>query len=352
MADAMASGGMKDVGYEYIIIDDCWMTKERSKDGRFVEDSTRFPSGIKALADYVHSKGLKFGIYSDAGTKTCAGYPGSRGYEFIDAQTFADWGVDYLKYDWCYHGEQLSKPSYSTMRDALYKTGRPMILSICEWGSTQPWTWAKDIGHLWRTTSDIIDCFDCKANWGGLGVLQIIDEQVPLRKYSGPGHWNDMDMLEVGNEGLTLSECRTHFSFWNLMSSPIIAGNDLRTMSKEIKTILTNKEMIEIGQDPLGIAAMRWMDYGDFEVWFKPLENDNFAVAFLNRSDDPYPLEYNLLNKVAFDLEMGRKSYKVTNAYMMRDVWKHKDLGNTKQTIKTVLDPHDILVLKLYKHSK
>jgi alpha-galactosidase len=202
MADEMVSSGMQDAGYEYIVIDDCWQV-DRDENGEIVVDKERFPHGIKYLADYIHSKGLKFGIYSCAGSKTCAGRPGGRGHEYQDARTYARWGVDYLKYDWCYTTTQDARASYSTMRDALYAAGRPIVFSLCEWGTAKPWEWAKEVGHLWRTTGDIVDRWDA--------MIDIFEKQKDLARYAGPGYWNDPDMLEVGNGGMTTEEYRTHF---------------------------------------------------------------------------------------------------------------------------------------------
>jgi alpha-galactosidase len=211
-ADAVVSTGMKDAGYQYVVIDDCWQVS-RDAEGNIVPDPKRFPSGMKALADYIHSKGLKFGIYSDAGTGTCQKRPGGRGYEFQDARQYAAWGVDYLKEDWCNTlPGQNAESSYTLMRDALAATGRPIVFSLCEWGSNKPWLWAGPVGNLWRATGDIQDCWDCKKQWGGNGVVQIIDLMAGLESYSGPGHWNDPDMLEVGNGGMTTEEYRAHFS--------------------------------------------------------------------------------------------------------------------------------------------
>src|ERR1043165_6347758 len=233
-ADAMATNGMKDAGYQYVNIDDCWHG-ERDAQGFIQPDPKRFPSGIKALADYVHSKGLKLGIYSDAGNQTCAGLAGSRGHEYQDALSYAQWGVDYLKYDWCHCEDLKVQGAYATMRDALHAAGRPMVFSICEWGSNKPWEWAGPIGHLWRTTPDIWCNFDGikdHTTWKAQGVLQILDMQKELRKYAGPGHWNDPDMLEVGN-GMSVNEDRAHFSLWCMLAAPLITGNDLRKMSPE-----------------------------------------------------------------------------------------------------------------------
>jgi len=226
-ADAMVEKGMRDAGYLYVVIDDCWQIA-RDEQGNIIPDPERFPSGMKALGDYIHSKGLKFGIYSDAGTKTCQKRPGSRGYEFQDARTYASWGVDYLKYDWCHTSTQDAPASYALMRQALDATGRPIVFSICEWGTHKPWLWgAKVGGNLWRTTEDILNCWDCTTDWGGMGFIWILDKQDTLWKYAGPGHWNDPDMLEVGNSGLTLEESRAHFSLWCVLTARLMAGNDI-----------------------------------------------------------------------------------------------------------------------------
>ncbi|MDP4276446.1 MAG: glycoside hydrolase family 27 protein, partial [Bacteroidota bacterium] len=217
MADAMVSSGMKDAGYNYIVIDDCWQVG-RDENGNILADKDRFPNGMKALADYVHSKGLKFGLYSCAGSKTCQGRPGSRGYQFQDALQYARWGVDYLKYDWCYDEGQNAKAAYQTMSDALKACGRPIVLSICEWGESKPWEWAKGIGQLWRITPDIRDCFDCSFNWGGVGVLQILDKAMEISSAAGPGHWNDLEMLEIGNGNQTETEYRSHMAIWCMMA--------------------------------------------------------------------------------------------------------------------------------------
>ena len=270
--DNMASSGMKDAGYEYIVIDDCWHG-DRDENGFIHADKEKFPSGMKALVDYVHSKGLKFGIYSDAGWQTCGGKPGSRGREFQDAQIYAEWGVDYLKYDWCNTEGLKAEGAYLTMRDALYVAGRPIVLSICEWGDNQPWEWAEDIGHLWRTTGDIYPCWDCEedhGDWSSWGVLRILDMQDGLRKYAGPGHWNDPDMMEVGN-GMSVAEDRAHFAMWCMLSAPLIAGNDLADMSAETVAILTNEDMIAINQDSLGIQCFKYSSKEGLETWFKPL---------------------------------------------------------------------------------
>ncbi len=294
-ADAMVSSRLKDAGYEYVVIDDCWQVG-RDKEGNILADPQRFAGGIKAVADYVHSKGLKFGIYSDAGTGTCQNRPGGRGYEFQDARQYAAWGVDYLKYDWCNHGTQNSEASYSIMRDALAKAGRPIVFSLCEWGSTKPWLWAKDVGNLWRTTGDIVNKWSGSEKWGGLGVVQILDEVNGLESYAGPGHWNDPDMLEVGNGGLSDTEERAHFSLWCILAAPLMAGNDLSSMKPEVQAILTNKDLIAIDQDPLGIQGRRVKKTGDLEVWSKELSDGGRAVALLNRGSSEQQISVSWIN--------------------------------------------------------
>ncbi len=335
-ADAMVASGMRDAGYQYIVIDDCWQVDRDSK-GNIIVDGKTFPSGIKALADYVHAKGLKFGIYSDAGTKTCAGRPGSWGYEFQDARQYAEWGVDYLKYDWCNNGGQNSAAAYSRMRDALAVCGRPIVFSICEWGSTKPWLWAKDIGNLWRTTGDIQDFWEGKKDWGGLGVVQIIDLQDGLEAYSGPGHWNDPDMLEVGNGGMTDSEYRSHFSFWCLLAAPLMAGNDLRTMKPATRDILTNKEVIAIDQDPLGKQGSKVRDDGDLEVWARPLADGGRAVILFNRGTKAAQITVNWP-------EIG---YTKDVPAQVRDLWQHKDLGAFKGGFGAAVPGHGVVMVRI-----
>ena len=315
MADAMVSSGMKDAGYQYVVIDDCWQV-DRDANGNIVADPKRFPSGMKALADYIHSLGLKFGVYSCAGTKTCAGRPGSRGREFQDAKQYAAWGVDYLKYDWCNHGTEDGQAAYSTMHDALEASGRPIVFSMCEWGSNKPWLWGKGIGNLWRTTGDISDCWDCKKPYQ-LGWVKILDLQDGLDSFAGPGHWNDPDMLEVGNGGMTPTEYRAHFSFWCLLAAPLMAGNDIRNMTPEIKTILTNKEVIAVDQDRLGREGRRiWKD-GDREVWSKDLSSGGRAVILFNRGtrDAEIPVAWEALG------------YPGHVSASVRDLWAGKNLG-------------------------
>ena len=349
-ADAMVSSGMKDAGYEYINIDDTW-EGGRDSQGFIQVDPKKFPSGMKALADYVHSKGLKLGIYSDAGAKTCAGRAGSRGHEYQDALVYAQWGIDYLKYDWCGCEDLDARGAYTTMRDALHAAGRPMIFSICEWGSNKPWKWGGDVGNLWRTTGDIFHCFDCKAGNGGSyswGVLQIVDMQEGLRKYAGPGHWNDPDMLEVGN-GMTVNEDRAHFSMWCMLAAPLISGNDLRHMPRETAGILMNKDAIAVDQDRLGIEGFQYSSDGVLEVWFKPLVDGDWAMCVLNRSDRPQKVRFDWKKEKISDDLSKREAQFDTTTYKVRDLWTKQDVGTTGETLNAELPGHDVLMLRLNK---
>jgi alpha-galactosidase len=334
-ADALVSSGMSEAGYQYIVIDDCWQVS-RDANGNIVSDPVRFHSGIKALADYVHSKGLKFGIYSDAGTQTCAGRPGSRGHEFQDALQYAAWGVDYLKYDWCHTDTADAQAAYTTMRDALAATGRPIVFSICEWGGHKPWLWAKDVGNLWRTTGDISDCWDCKKK-NQLSFVNILDKQDGLESYAGPGHWNDPDMLEVGNGGMTAIEYRAHFSFWALLSAPLLAGNDLQQMSPEIKTILTNKEAIAVDQDALGMQGRRVRKDGDLEVWSKQMQDGSRTVILFNRGASDADIS------VSWE-ELG---YPAKLPAAVRDLWEKKDLGGFTGKFFAKVVSHGVVMVRI-----
>jgi alpha-galactosidase len=336
-ADTMVSSGMKDAGYQFVILDDCWQTG-RDASGNIVADAERFPSGIKALADYVHSKGLKFGIYTDAGTMTCAKRLGSIGHEYQDAKQYATWGVDYLKEDWCNTlPGQNSESSYTLMRNALAESGRPIVFSICEWGSTKPWLWAGSIGNLWRSTGDIQDCWDCKKDWGGNGVTQIIDQMNGLETYAGPGHWNDPDMLEVGNGGMTKEEYRAHFSMWALFSAPLLAGNDISSMTADTKEILLNKEVIAIDQDPLGRQGRRVKKTGDQEIWSKQLEDGSRAVVLLNRGP--------AATKIAVSwTDIG---YPDSLPASVRNLWTANDLGKQTGAYSADVPSHGAVMLTI-----
>jgi alpha-galactosidase len=339
IADAMVSSGMQQAGYQYIVIDDCWQVR-RDSIGNIVADPVKFPSGIKALADYVHSKGLKFGIYTCAGTKTCAGRPASLGYELTDARQYAAWGVDFLKEDWCNTVPGQAAPaSYTRMRDALYKAGRPIVFSLCEWGSNKPWLWAENVGHLWRTTGDIEDKWssrkpgDTSARSGS--VLGNLDLEEGLEKYAGPGHWNDPDMLELGNGGLTVDEERAHFSLWCMLAAPLLAGNDLRQMSDATRSMLTNRDLIAVDQDPLGRQAYRIFSKQDLEVFIKPLSGGDTAVCMLNRGDQEKKLDF------------AWKDYSIGGGHAIKELWNGGAQGTTTARYRGSIGRHQVIVLRL-----
>jgi alpha-galactosidase len=335
VANAMATNGMKDAGYQYVVIDDCWQTA-RDTDGNIIADPRRFPSGIKALADYVHARGLKFGIYSCAGTNTCAGRPGGLFHEVQDARTYASWGVDYLKFDWCNHADESSEHAYARMCAALLASGRPMVFSICEWGEGRPWLWGANVGNLWRTTGDISDCWDCTNKWTS-GWLRNLDSQAALAAYAGPGHWNDPDMLEVGNGGMSISEYQAHFSLWCIVAAPLIAGNDLIDMSPEIKWILTSKELIAVDQDPLGKQGVRLSAKGGGEVWAKQLADGSRAVALFNRGSAPTEI-------LVHWEDLGYPGHLRAT---VRDLWAEKKLGRFKHKFSTQVMSHGVVVVKI-----
>jgi alpha-galactosidase len=339
-ADAMVKSGMKDAGYQYVVIDDCWQVT-RDQSGNIVADPQRFPSGIKALADYVHSLGLKFGIYSDVGSKTCAGRPGSLGHEYQDARQYAAWTVDYLKYDWCNATTQDGPSSYALMRQALDASGRPIVLSICEWGTNKPWLWGKDAGgNLWRTTGDIQDRWQGRVKWPAgdccsNGVVDIVDLQVGLESFAGPGHWNDPDMLEVGNGGMTDTEYRSHFSLWAILAAPLIAGNDLRDMRPEIRDILTNKEVIAVDQDPLGSEGRRVKKNGDLEVWSKQMKDGSRTVILFNRASGDHEISVNWE-------DLGYPNHLEA---AVRDLWQKKDLGRFTGKFSASVVSHGVVMV-------
>ncbi|HVA01861.1 MAG TPA: glycoside hydrolase family 27 protein [Terriglobia bacterium] len=328
-ASAMAINGMKAAGYEYINIDDCWQGK-RDASG-IIHGNKRFPD-MKALADFVHSKGLKLGIYSSPGPRTCAGYPGSYGHEEQDAKTYAAWGIDYLKYDWC-SAREVYKPSqmpavYKKMHEALAGTGRPIVYSLCEYGMDRVWRWGASVGgNLWRTTGDISDDYSRMA-FIGFG-------QDGLEKYAGPGHWNDPDMLEVGNGHMSAEEYRTHMSLWCLLAAPLIAGNDLAKMSPETLAILTNPEVIVIDQDPAGLEGHRVSQEGPLEVWEKLLADGSKAVGLFNRGESTMPVT------VRFK-EIG-----VGSSVSIRDLWERKELGTFKGSYTAQVPRHGVVLLKI-----
>jgi alpha-galactosidase len=329
IADAMASSGMRDAGYVYVNIDDGWQG-ERDANGE-LHPNEHFPD-MKALADYVHGKGLKLGIYSSPGPRTCANYEGSYGHEEQDARTWASWGIDYLKYDWCgafrIYAPQDMHAVYQKMGAILRQTGRPIVYGLCQYGMADVWTWGKDAGgHLWRTTGDIAD------SWKSMEEIGF--NQGRLAEWAGPGHWNDPDMLEVGNGGMTSAEYRTHMTLWSLLAAPLLAGNDVRNMSQETLELLTNPEVIAVDQDPLGRQARRVAQDDTLEVWSRPLAGDRVAAGLFNRGEASSPVTVRWTD-VGLDGDV-----------MVRDAWAGKDLGVATDHFSVDVEPHGVALLIL-----
>jgi alpha-galactosidase len=367
IADSMVSTGMRDVGYQYINIDDLWQLADRDKNGKIQINMEKFPHGIKALADYVHSKGLKLGIYSDAANLTCGGVAGSYGYEDQDARDFADWGIDLLKYDYCNAppSRDTAINRYRRMGKALRSTDRSIVFSICEWGEggipphgkaggRKPYEWAASVGgSYWRTTLDIRNVWLLDVyNAGSNSIMQIVDMNAPLAEYAGPGRWNDPDMLVVGIDpdkstvvshggarGCTIEEYRSHMSLWCLMAAPLLAGNDIRNMSDDIKDILMNTELIAVNQDQLGKQAKKIRDDGETEVFAKPLADGSWAVGLLNRNDT-----------ADINIRADWKELGITGEWNVRDLWKHENLGRFADNFGIAVKPHQCVVVRIYKN--
>jgi len=341
-ADQLVATGMKDAGYIYINIDDTW-EGERDTKG-VLHTNSKFPD-MKALADYVHSKGLKIGIYSGPGNKTCGGYAASLGHEEQDAQMYADWGIDYLKYDLCsFRGDVMDKQAphdkaaqmrlmvaaYDKMGKALKATGRPIVYSLCQYGWDAVWEWAPSVGgNLWRTTGDV------QANWES--IYNIASQQAGLEKYAAPGQWNDPDMLEVGNGKLSLAENRTHFTLWAMLAAPLLAGNDLPNMKPEIKAILTHRDVIAIDQDRLGKQASRIYSEGEVDVWSRPLADGALAIAVVNAGSDRHSTHPFFLNLAKLGLH---------GAQPAKNLWTGKSVTLAdNQPIE--LASHDVLLVQI-----
>lgn len=339
-AEAMIDNGLRDLGYQYVVIDDCWSEKQRGADDRLRPDLSKFPNGMKALSDYIHSKSMKFGMYSCAGIMTCAKYPGSYEHEFIDAQTFADWGVDYLKYDYCFKPKYIDGHLlYKRMAMALRSCGRDILFSACSWGNDDAESFMRSAGaHMWRSTGDISD------NWES--VKGIINQQTKLMPYGAPGCFNDMDMLvagmhgegNVGLGGCTNEEYKTHFSVWCLFNSPLMIGCDVRKLDDETKEILTNRELIAINQDPEG--RQPWLIEPGCEViqCARPLSDGTYAIAVINLSDNEMESYLNF-----WDLGLPFNS---GYSLQLRDLWLHEDIGVFKEGIMAKLAPHSTVVYK------
>jgi len=330
-ADAMASNGMIEAGYQYINIDDCWQGKRDAK-GNIQSDPKTFPSGIKDLADYVHSKGLKLGLYTDAGVATCRGRPGSEGHVERDAQTYAQWGVDYLKEDWCYASGLNPKAAYREMGAALINTGRPIVFSLCDVGIESPWIWGAAAGaNLWRTTGDSSNQFS--------RILAILQRQIKLAPYAEPTHWNDPDILQVGR-GMSQSEDRAQFSLWAILAAPLLAGNDLTQMSQETLQILTAPEVIAVDQDPAGIQGTKVQETGQLQVWSRPLQEKNTrAVVILNRGP-----RYGVIAVNWQDLGLA------PGVAAVRDLWEQKDLGTYDNSIDAGVESHSAMMIKVVEN--
>ncbi|XP_022944991.1 alpha-galactosidase-like [Cucurbita moschata] len=331
-ADAMVSSGLAALGYQYINLDDCWAELNRDAKGNLVPKSSTFPSGIKALADYVHRKGLKLGIYSDAGIQTCSKkMPGSLGHEEQDAKTFASWGIDYLKYDNCENTGTSPKERYPKMTKALQQSGRPILFSLCEWGQEDPATWAVNVGNSWRTTSDIQD------NWNSMTT--IADQNDKWASYAKPGGWNDPDMLEVGNGGMTTAEYRSHFSIWALAKAPLLIGCDIRSMDNITLKLLSNKLVIAVNQDKLGVQGKKVYKLGDLEVWAGALSGKRVAVVLWNRG----------FYRAKITASWSAIGLSPSTTVTARDLWEHSSQVVQHQ-ITAQVDPHDCKMYVLTPH--
>ncbi len=328
-ADTIARNGMKDAGYTYVNIDDCW---EGTRDGQGkIRPNEKF-GDLRVLADYVHTKGLKIGLYSSPGPKTCAGYEGSYGHEEQDAEQYAAWGFDYLKYDWCSAKKVYSRSQmpevYKKMHEALLRTGRPFVFSLCQYGYDRVWRWGASVGgNLWRTTEDISDQYD------RMSVIGF--DQNGLEPFAGIGHWNDPDMLEVGNGGMNRDEYITHMSLWVLLAAPLLAGNDLSRMTPQTLDLLTNKEVIAVDQDRKGVQGRRVAQEGPLEVWAKPLADGAMAVGLFNRGESTNPVTVSFQN-----LGLGGSA-------MVRDLWSHKDLGSFNASYTAEVPRHGAVLVKV-----
>jgi alpha-galactosidase len=361
MADAMVSSGMVKAGYNYLMIDDGWQGG-RDNRNQIIADPVKFPSGVKSLADYVHGKGIKLGIYSDAAQLTCAGYTASLNFEEQDAKTFASWGIDYLKYDYCDAPADSATAvlRYKKMADALRNSGREIALGICEWGNRKPWLWAKNAGgQLWRTTADVRDKWAALKPWKdpndlhsiGAGIMDIVDVNANLAQYAGPGGWNDFDMLviglngkkgpsgDLGGKGCSEIEYQSQMSLWSIMTAPLVATNDLRIMSEATKRILLNEEVIAINQDALGKQAERKINKGNWNVFVKPLKNGDYAIAILNRGAS------------AESLSLNWKDLGLDGSYKINDLWLHKAVGKGKKWSGKVLS-HETKLFRLSADGK
>lgn len=353
MAEAIVAHGLRELGYQYVVIDDCWTRRAgRDSNGDLVPDPERFPSGIKALADHVHRLGLKLGIYSDAAELTCAGYPGSYGFEEQDARLWADWGIDFLKYDYCHApADQASAiERYRRMGEALRATGRPILFSLCEWGGRSPHLWGRSVGgHMWRVSGDVFDSWvniwiPHGAGYDGVGVDTALDIAAEVAEYGGPGGWNDLDMLVVGlrgkgqiaGQGMSFLEYQTHMSIWCMACSPLMIGCDVRSMDRETAALLTNQEVLAINQDALGLPARRVKQVGRCDLWRKPLADGTLAVAITNRGSSHQELT----------LRAGEIGL-LDTPKLVRDLWRQADIAEFRETLALRVQAHQTILLRI-----
>ena len=341
-ADKIVETGLLELGYEYLVIDDCWSLRERDENGRLVADPKKFPHGMKAVADYIHSKGLKFGMYSCAGNLTCGGYPGSFEHEFTDAETFAEWGVDFLKYDYCYHSNIIhGKYLYRRMGLALKNCGRDILFSACTWGADNTAEWIRETGaNMWRSTGDIIDTWESVKN-----LTEVQDKILP---YGGAGSFNDMDMLvvgmygkgNVGLQGLNDTQYKTHFSIWALLGSPLMIGCDVRNMNKETLDILSNKELIKINQDAdcRQVFKLSLFEGSNIKAYARTLENGDIAVGFFNLTDEKVTVKF-LLDELGLPDSTGK-------TLEMHEVWSGETVTVKNGTLIKCLEAFDSLVYR------
>jgi len=352
-ADVLISSGLKDCGYNYIVIDDCWSVKDhRDSNGNLIADPEKFPNGIKALADYVHSKGFKIGIYSDAAEKTCGGYIGSLGFEDQDAHLWASWGIDFLKYDYCnapLHDQAETIKRYTRMGEALSNSGREFLLSLCEWGNQSPHLWGRQVGgHMWRVSGDVFDSWVnvWMKTWNtyGIGIDVSIDIAHDLHAYGGAGGWNDLDMLVVGlkgkgqiaGNGMSFVEYQTHMSMWVMACSPLMIGCDIRKMEPDTASLLMNREVLDINQDALGIPASRVKRIGSSDIWTKRLADSGMAVSITNRGS----LGEDVLLR-------SRDIGLLDSSKLARNLWLGQDIADFKTELPLRVEPHETILLKI-----
>jgi alpha-galactosidase len=349
-ADALVSTGLKDHGYEYVVIDDCWSVKDkRDGNGDLIPDPEKFPNGIRALAEYIHSKGLKIGIYSDAAEQTCAGFPGSYGFEEQDAQLWASWDIDFLKYDYCHAplDQATAIDRYARMGEALRKTDREFLYSLCEWGGRSPHLWGRDVGgHMWRVSGDVYDSWVnlWMKTWYAIGIDVSIDIAAEVQEYGGPGGWNDLDMLVVGlkgkgqiaGTGTSFLEYQTHMSLWCMACSPLMIGCDIRKLDSETASLLMNPEVLAVNQDALGIPAKRVKQDGTCEIWTKRLADESVAVSVINRGSRPEDVTVR-----ARDIGL------LDTPKLARNLWEQEDVANFTTELTQRVQAHETVLLKI-----